>query len=73
MLGVLEGIIPDRVPSFELLIDPAVRKQLYPDLDFYDLIFVDDSEVRNFTPKLVYVDAKNTITEIKRAVEAMPL
>ncbi len=36
MLGVLDGKIPDRVPSFELLIDQAVRKQLYPDLDFYD-------------------------------------
>ncbi len=34
---------------------------------------VDDSEARNFTPKLVYVDTKNDITETKRAVEAMPL
>ncbi len=34
---------------------------------------VDDSEARNFTPTLVYVDAKNTITETKQAVEAMPL
>jgi len=34
---------------------------------------VDDDEARNFTPRLVYVDAKNAITETKRAVEAMPL
>ena len=34
---------------------------------------VDDSEARNFTPTLVYVDAKNTITETKQAAEAMPL
>ena len=34
---------------------------------------VDDSEAHNFAPKLVYVDAKNAITETKRAVEAMPL
>jgi len=34
---------------------------------------VDDSEAGSFTPKLVYVDAKNAITETKRAVEAMPL
>ena len=34
---------------------------------------VDDSEARNFVPKLVYVDAQNAITETKRAVEAMPL
>ncbi len=34
---------------------------------------VGDDEARNFTPKLVYVDAKNAITETKRAVEAMPL
>ena len=34
---------------------------------------VDDSEARSFTPKLVYVDAKNAITGTKRAVEAMPL
>ena len=29
---------------------------------------VEDQEARNFTPKLVYVDNQNTITEIKRAV-----
>jgi aspartate 1-decarboxylase len=34
---------------------------------------VDDDEARNFTPKLVHVDAQNAITETKRAVEAMPL
>ena len=34
---------------------------------------VDDDEARNFAPKLVYVDAKNAITETKRASEAMPL
>ncbi len=31
---------------------------------------VEDEEARGFTPKLVYVDARNTITEIKRAVGA---
>jgi len=34
---------------------------------------VDDSEARNFAPKLVYVDAQNVITETKRAVEALLL
>ena len=34
---------------------------------------VDEEEARNFTPKLVYVDANNAITETKRVVEAMPL
>jgi len=34
---------------------------------------VEDSEARNFTPKLVYVDNKNVITEVKRAVEANPV
>ncbi len=34
---------------------------------------VDDDEARNFTPKLVYVDANNAIIETERAVEAMPL
>ena len=32
---------------------------------------VKDEEARNFTPKLVYVDAKNAITKTKRAVEAI--
>ena len=31
---------------------------------------VEDDEAHNMTPKLVYVDAKNTITETKQAVEA---
>ena len=34
---------------------------------------VKDDEARNLTPKLVYVDAKNAITETKRAVEAITL
>ena len=34
--------------------------------------YVEDEEAHNFTPKLVYVDAKNAITESKRAVEAIP-
>ena len=34
---------------------------------------VDDSEARNFTPKLVYVDVQNAITETKRAVETLLL
>jgi len=35
--------------------------------------YVEDAEAGNTTPKLVYVDAKNAITETKRAVEAMTL
>ncbi len=34
---------------------------------------VEDDEAHNFTPKLVYVNAKNAITETKQAVEAAPL
>jgi len=34
--------------------------------------YVEDDEAHNFTPKLVYVDAKNAITESKPAVEAIP-
>ena len=34
---------------------------------------VEDDEACNFIPKLVYVDDKNTITEVKRAVEANPV
>jgi len=34
---------------------------------------VEDEEARDFMPKLVYVDAKNAITEIKRAVETISL
>ena len=33
---------------------------------------VDDEEARNFTPKLVYVDARNAITETKQVVKAIP-
>ena len=33
---------------------------------------VDEEEAQNFTPKLVYVDARNAITETKQAVEAIP-
>ena len=33
---------------------------------------VNDDEARNYIPKLVYVDATNTITETKRAAEAIP-
>ena len=32
---------------------------------------VEDDEARNFIPKLVYVDAKNAITETKRTVGAI--
>ena len=32
---------------------------------------VDDDEAHNIIPKLVYVDANNTITETKRAVETI--
>ncbi len=31
--------------------------------------YVEDKEVHNVTPKLVYVDAKNAITKTKRGVE----
>ncbi len=33
---------------------------------------VDNDEARHFTPKLVYVDAQNAITEVKGEVEAIP-
>lgn len=33
---------------------------------------VDDDETADFSPKLVYVDAKNNIIRTKRVVEAMP-
>jgi len=32
---------------------------------------VEDDQARNFLPKLVYVDARNTITETKRVVETI--
>jgi aspartate 1-decarboxylase len=31
---------------------------------------IEEHEIRNFAPKLVYVDAKNAITEVKQAVVA---
>ena len=34
---------------------------------------VADDEAHNFTPKLVYVDAKNAITETRQMVEATPI
>ena len=33
---------------------------------------VEDEEAHNFTPKLVYVNAKNAITETKRLVDTLP-
>ncbi|MCJ7768952.1 MAG: aspartate 1-decarboxylase [Dehalococcoidales bacterium] len=33
---------------------------------------VEDSEAHNFLPRLVYVDAKNRIVEIRRAIENIP-
>ena len=33
---------------------------------------VEDDEARGFRPELVYVDAKNAITETKRVAEAIP-
>ncbi len=33
---------------------------------------IDEDEARNFIPRIVYVDAKNGITEIKRAAEVLP-
>ena len=35
--------------------------------------YVNDSEIGNFTPKLVYVDAKNAITETKWAIGTINL
>jgi len=34
---------------------------------------IEDDEARNFRPKVIYVDAKNTIIEAKRMVEAIPI
>ena len=34
---------------------------------------VEDDEMGNFSPKLVYVDERNTIIKTKQAVEAMPI
>ena len=34
---------------------------------------VADDEAHNFTPKLVYVDSQNTITETRQMVEAIPI
>ena len=33
---------------------------------------IDDTETTDFRPKLVYVNAQNTNTETKRAIEAIP-
>jgi aspartate 1-decarboxylase len=33
---------------------------------------VENDEAQHFTPKLVYVDAQNAITEVKDTVEAIP-
>jgi aspartate 1-decarboxylase len=33
---------------------------------------VEEDQARHFLPKLVYVDAKNNITETKRAIETIP-
>ncbi len=33
---------------------------------------VEEDEARSFVPKLVYVDAQNSITETKRVVESLP-
>jgi aspartate 1-decarboxylase len=35
--------------------------------------YVEDAEARNFTPKVVYVDAKNAVTRSKRAVGVIRL
>jgi len=34
---------------------------------------VEEDEARNFMPKLVYVNDKNIITQVKRAIEASPI
>jgi len=34
---------------------------------------VEDDEARNFRPKVIYVDARNTIIEAKRMVEAISI
>jgi aspartate 1-decarboxylase len=33
---------------------------------------VEEAEIKNFPPRLVYVNSKNVITESKQAAEAMP-
>jgi len=33
---------------------------------------VADEETHNFTPKLIHVDAQNTVTKAKRGIEAIP-
>jgi aspartate 1-decarboxylase len=33
---------------------------------------VEDDQARHITPRVVYVDARNAITEIRRAAETMP-
>jgi len=35
--------------------------------------YVEDDEVRDFMPKLIYVDEKNAVIESKQAVRAIPL
>ena len=34
---------------------------------------IDDDEARNFRPKVIYVDARNTVIKAKRMVEAIPI
>ncbi len=34
---------------------------------------IEDDEARHFRPKVIYVDAKNTIIEAERMVEAVPI
>ena len=53
--------------------DPAARLAAKGDqIIILSYCHVDESEARNFTPKLVHVDAQNVITETKRMVEAIP-
>ena len=51
---------------------PAARLGVKGDfLIILSYCHVEDDEARNFTPKLVYVNAKNAITETKQAIETM--
>ena len=52
---VLEGGIPDRVPSFELMIDPRVIEGIVPGGDYMDLCdAVDLDIVVTQTPSKLY-------------------
>ncbi|MFC2060065.1 aspartate 1-decarboxylase [Chloroflexota bacterium] len=59
----------------EVCINGAAARLAFPGDTVIILSYchVDDMDAQNFSPKLVYVDAKNNITDIKRAVEAITI